>query len=54
MQEDKVIFKPHFYLYKLDKNNDLLKASCLTGAYNFSDAFWVIPKKKQIIIKSIM
>ena len=39
-------FKPHFYLYKLDKNNDLLKASCLTGAYNFSDAYWVIPKKK--------
>lgn len=39
-------FKPHFYLYKLDKNNDLLKASCLRGAYNFSDAYWVIPKKK--------
>lgn len=39
-------FKPYFYLYKLDKNNDLLKASCLRGAYNFSDAYWVIPKKK--------
>jgi len=43
-QED--IYKPYFYLHKLDKHNDLLGASCLTGAYNFSDAYWVIPKKK--------
>lgn len=35
---------PTFQLFALDKDNDLLAASCWFGAYNFGEAYWVIPK----------
>lgn len=35
---------PSFQLFALDKDNDLLAASCWFGAYNSGEAYWVIPK----------
>ncbi len=35
---------PSFQLFALNKDNDLLAASCWFGAYNFGEAYWVIPK----------
>ena len=43
-------YNPSFYLYKLDKNNDLLQASCSMG-YVLTDAHWIIPKKKNKVKK---
>lgn len=37
-------YKPTFQLFALNKDNDLLAASCLLGVYNFGEAYWVIPK----------
>ena len=44
------MYNPSFYLYKLDKNNDLLQASCSMG-YVLTDAHWIIPKKKNKVKK---